>query len=69
MTKLFLLIDHPKHWPPFYLARHIEKHLHQYENMAECDYVKYVQELLAADLSEILKDLFQLMALCINTSL
>ncbi len=37
---------------PKKLARHIEKHLHQYKNMTESDYVKYAQELLAADLSE-----------------
>ncbi len=32
--------------------RHIEKHLHQYKNMTEADYMKRAQELLAADLSE-----------------
>lgn len=34
------------------LERHIEKHLYQYEKMTGNDYVKYAQELLAADLSE-----------------
>lgn len=37
---------------PKKLARHIEKHLHQYENMTEGAYVKCAQDLLAADLSE-----------------
>ncbi len=37
---------------PKKLAKHMEKHLHQYENMTEADYVGRAKELLAADLSE-----------------
>lgn len=37
---------------PKKLTRHIEKHIHQYKDITDVDYVKIARELLAADLSE-----------------